>query len=189
MDNRISEIKSDLRKVSEDAKLIFGNFSAEQLNWQPAENAWSVGQCFEHLIKTNEQFYPEFEKIAAGTRKNTFWENLSPFTGMAGRFLVNAVSTDSKKAKAPSKKIVPASSVEADIIEQFARHVEDISQKIEACAQADRRKTVVTSPFLVVFTYTLEDAYTVLVEHSKRHFRQAQRVTEADGFPGSEFKL
>ncbi|MBA2335263.1 MAG: DinB family protein, partial [Blastocatellia bacterium] len=74
MDNRISEIKSDLRKVSEDAKLIFGNFSAEQLNWQPAENAWSVGQCFEHLIKTNEQFYPEFEKIAAGTRKNTFWE-------------------------------------------------------------------------------------------------------------------
>jgi hypothetical protein len=32
-------------------------------------------------------------------------------------------------------------------------------------------------------TYTLDDAYTVLVEHSKRHIRQAKRVMEAEGFP------
>jgi len=189
MDNRINEIKSDLRKVSEDARQTFGNFSAEQLNWKPSEIGWSVGQCFEHLIKTNEQFYPEFEKLSAGKRQNSFWESWSPFTGMAGRFLINAVSTDSKKAKAPSKKVVPGSNVEADIIERFARHIEEISQKIEACADSDRRKTVVTSPFLAVFTYSLEDVYTVLVEHTKRHFRQAKRVTETEGFPDSEFKV
>jgi len=189
MDNRISEVKSDLSRVAEDARQVFGNFSAEQLNWRPSENGWSVGQCFEHLIRTNEQFYPEFEKIASGTRKNTFWESLSPFTGMAGRFLVNAVSTDSKKAKAPSKKVVPEIHVEADIIQRFTSHIEEINQKIEACANADRRKTVVTSPFLAVFTYSLEDAYTVLVEHSKRHVRQAKRITEAEGFPAPALKL
>jgi hypothetical protein len=41
----------------------------------------------------------------------------------------------------------------------------------------------VSSPFLAVMTYTLDDAYTVLVEHSKRHIRQAKRVMEAEGFP------
>ena len=56
---------------------------------------------------------------------------------------------------------------------------------MEAIAGVDRKKTVVTSPFLVIFTYTLDDAYTVLVEHSKRHIRQAKRVMEADGFPAS----
>ena len=183
MDNRIESITCELRKVVEDAEETFGVLTAEQLNWKPAEKSWSVGQCFDHIIKTNHMFYPEFEKLAAGTRKNSLWENWSPFTGWGGRFLINAVSIDSKKAKAPSKRIVPPSEIEPDIIERFSRHVEEVNQKVEACAAADREKTVVTSPFLVVFTYKLDDAYTVLVEHTKRHFRQAQRVMEAEGFP------
>ena len=97
--------------------------------------------------------------------------------------MINAVSTDSKKAKAPSKRVVPPSAIEAGIMERFARHIDEVNQKIEACALADREKTVVTSPFLAVFTYKLDDAYTVLVEHTKRHFRQAKRVTETKGFP------
>nr|HRK52160.1 hypothetical protein [Pyrinomonadaceae bacterium] len=59
----------------------------------------------------------------------------------------------------------------------------EVNGKVEACAEADRQKTVVTSPFLAVFTYKLDDAFTVLIEHSKRHIRQAKRVMEADGFP------
>lgn len=183
MDDRISGIVSDLRKVSDDTLETFGGLSAEQLNWKPSANGWSVGQCFEHLIKTNLEFYPEFEKLAAGTRKNSFWENWSPLTGWGGRFLINAVSVDSKKAKAPSKRIVPPSDIEPDIIERFASNIKDVSQKVEACANADRQKTVVTSPFFAIFTYSLDDAFTVLVEHTRRHFRQAKRVTEADGFP------
>lgn len=183
MDERISKITSDLRKVSEDARQAFGLLSNEQLNWKPSENAWSVGQCFEHIIRTNEAFYPEMDKLASGTRRNSFWENWSPLTGWSGRFLINAVSIDAKKAKAPSKKIVPPGEIGPDIIDRFASHVDCVNQKIEACAGADRKKTIVTSPFLAIFTYTLDDGYTVLVEHTKRHFRQAKRVTETAGFP------
>lgn len=183
MNERITSITNDLLQVAADANEQFGPLSAAQLNWQPAESSWSVGQCFDHIIRTNEQFYPEFAKLAVGTRQNSFWENWSPFTGLGGRFLINAVSIDSKKAKAPSKKIVPPSEIGGDIIERFSVHITEVNQKVEACAEADRQKTVVTSPFLAVFTYTLDDAYTVLVEHTKRHFRQAKRVTEAEGFP------
>jgi hypothetical protein len=102
---------------------------------------------------------------------------------MGGRFLVNAVKEDSKKAKAPSKSIVPPSDVAADIVEQFTGHIEEVNTKLEKIAGADRQRTVVSSPFLSVMTYTLDDALTVLVEHSKRHLRQAKRVLEADGFP------
>ena len=183
MDERIAGIKSALKQVADDARANFGNLSSEQINWKPAEKSWSVGQCFEHIIKTNEQFYPEFEKMASGTRKNTFFQNYSPFTGMMGRFLIKAVSEDSKKAKAPSKDIVPPSDIDADIIERFASHIDEVGRKLDACASVDPKKTVVTSPFLAVFTYTLDDAYTVLVEHTKRHFRQAKRVVDADAFP------
>jgi hypothetical protein len=183
MDERIESITTDLSQVADDARAAFGALSVEQLNWKPAEKSWSIGQCFDHIIKTNHEFYPEFEKLAAGKRANTFWENWSPLTGWGGRFLINAVTIDSKKAKAPSKKIVPPSDIEADIIDQFARHLDEVNEKVIACAAADRQKTVVTSPFLKVLTYRLDDAYTVLVEHTKRHFRQAMRVNDAEGFP------
>ena len=72
-------MKQELAKFVEDAEAIagdiqktFGNFSAEQINWKPSADGWSVGQCFEHLIKTNSLFFPELEKIAGGERKNSF---------------------------------------------------------------------------------------------------------------------
>jgi len=184
MDERIRSVTEDLSQVAADARAMFGHLSPEQLNWKPAKDSWSVAQCFEHIIRTNLQFYPEFEKMAAGTRQNSFWENWSPLSGWGGRFLINAVTIDSKKAKAPSKDIVPPSQVDGDIIDRFAKHIEDVNRMVEACESVDRQKTVVTSPFLAVFTYRLDDAFTVLVEHTRRHFRQAARVAGADGFPG-----
>jgi hypothetical protein len=185
MDERITGITAAMKEVAEDTQATFGNLTSEQLNWKPGENCWSVAQCLEHIIKTNQEFYPEFEKLASGARKNSFLENYSPFSGFFGRFLIKAVSEDSKKAKAPSKRIVPPSDISPDIVSRFASHIDEVNRKIESCAGADRQKTVVTSPFLAVFTYKLDDAYTVLVEHTKRHFRQAKRVIETDGFPAS----
>ncbi len=183
MDERITQITSALTQVAVDARTGFGSFSADQLNWKPDENTWSVGQCLEHIIKTNEEFYPEFDKLAGGGRKNSFFESYSPLTGFFGRFLIKAVSDDSKKAKAPSKRIVPPSDIDADIISRFGTHIDEVNRKVDSCADVDRKKTVVTSPFLSVFTYTLDDAYTVLVEHTKRHLRQAKLVAEAERFP------
>ena len=185
MDERVNRVISDLEKAAADAKESFGAFSNEQLNWRPTEKAWSIGQCLDHIIRSNEAFDPQMEKLVSGTRKNSFWENVSPFTGWGGRFLIKAVSDDSKKAKAPSKKIVPPSSIEPDIVERFERHLTEVSGKVAACSSVDRKKTIVTSPFLAVFTYSLDDGLTVLVEHTKRHIRQAKRVAQAEGFPAA----
>lgn len=185
MDERIIYIITEMQKIAEDVTATFRHLTADQLNWKPGEKSWSIAQCLDHIIKTNAQFYPEFEKLASGNRKNTFWQNFSPLTGWGGRFLIKAVTEDSKKAKAPSKAIVPPSEVDADILNTFCNHIKEVNKKIESVAGADRKKTVVTSPFLAVFTYSLDDAYTVLVEHSRRHIRQAKRVVGAEGFPAA----
>ena len=79
MEDRINGITSYLRKVAADASETFSVLSAEQLNWK-SEQGWSVGQCFEHIVKANTEFYPEFEKLATGSRTNSFWETWSPFS-------------------------------------------------------------------------------------------------------------
>jgi hypothetical protein len=97
MDQRIAQITTDLKQVADETQALFGGLSSEQLNWKATADSWSIGQCLEHIIKTNEMFYPEFEKLASGTRKNSLIENYSPLSGFFGRFLIKAVSEDSKK--------------------------------------------------------------------------------------------
>jgi hypothetical protein len=179
----MNEVVSELEKITENTRTAFGGFSGEQINWKPSDEGWSVGQCFEHLIKTNELFYDELEKIAAGTRQNSFWENWSPFSGIGGRFLINSLKKDERKFKAPSQKIVPPSAVDEKIIEKFAAHQAELIEKIRRCEKADLQKTVITSPFVKVMTYRLADGLTVVVEHERRHFRQAERVTKLGNFP------
>jgi hypothetical protein len=45
------------------------------------------------------------------------------------------------------------------------------------------RRTVVTSPVTAVATYSLLDAYRIVVAHERKHFEQARRVTCVPGFP------
>lgn len=183
MDERVNGITTQLTAAADDARSAFGGLTPEQLNWKPSETGWSVGQCLEHIIKTNTEFYDDFDLIAKGGRTNSVWENWSPLTGLIGGFLIKTLANDAKKTKAPSKKIVPPSEIAADIVERFVAHHAELNDKIAATANVDWDKTVVTSPFLAIMTYRLSDGYRIVVEHSKRHIRQAKRVMKTDGFP------
>lgn len=175
-------LTDELNQISQSAQATFGNLSPEQINWKPAPEGWSIGQCFEHLIITNRMFYPELEKIESGERKNSFWESYSPFTAFFGRMLIKSLQKDERKYKT-STAATPPSDVQPDIIEQFAKHQTDLGEKIRAVAAADWKKTIVTSPFLKIATYDLTDGFNIIVEHERRHFRQAERVLQAEGFP------
>ena len=183
MNGELENLTSELQKISDDVQSKFGALSSEQINWRPSAEGWSAGQCFEHLIKTNQLFYGELDKIAGGARRNSFWENWSPLTSVGGKFLIKSLKSDARKFKAPTRKIVPPSEIEANIIEQFTEHQREVIEKIKRTESADWRKTVVTSPFMKLMTYSFADGLQVVLEHEKRHFRQAERVLQADGFP------
>lgn len=183
MNNQLDEIVDELQMISEKASETFGNLSKEQINWRPSETGWSIGQCLDHLIKSNDEFKPTFEKLKAGERKNSFWEKYSPLTGFFGNFLLNSLKNDAKKFKTPSKAIVPPGDIAADIVERFAKHQAEVIETVKSLEKIDMEKTVITSPFLKLMTYRLGKAYEIAVEHEKRHIRQAERVLQRDDFP------
>lgn len=183
MNNENSNIASELESISAAAQKIFGNLSAAQINWKPSAEGWSVGQCFEHLIKSNELFYDDLERIASGARRNSFLENYSPLSSFFGNLLINSLKKDARKFKAPTKKIVPPSEIDANIVELFAAHQAELIGKIKRTENADWRKTKITSPFMRLVTYKLSDGFQVIVEHEKRHVRQAERVLKMENFP------
>lgn len=182
MNENLSRVVDELGKISEDARTKFGGLSAEQVNWKPSPGEWSVGQCLEHLIKANELYFGEFDKLAAGTRRNSFWENWSPFTSLAGGFLIKSLKSEGRKVKT-IQKMTPPSEIDGGIVNKFVEHNAEMAERIKASQNADWEKTVVTSPFMSLITYRLSDGYEIVIEHEKRHIRQAERVTQMDGFP------
>lgn len=182
MANDTVSIENELTNIDADVRSSFGTMTAEQLNWKPAAESWSVAQCLEHLILSNKEMEPAVDAKIAGA-KNTFWENYSPFTGFIGGFMIKSLKNDSRKFKAPAKSIVPPSDVPADIVDQFSASQKEIIERMKSLAPLDWNQTVVTSPFMKIMTYTVKDGMDILIEHEKRHVRQAKRVVETEGFP------
>ena len=185
----MNEIISELEKISENARTTFGNLSAEQINWKPSAERWSVGQCFEHLIKINSAYFPQFESIIKGEKKQNFWETYSPFSGFFGNLLFKSLSPEAeRKLKAPKVATPSASNIQPTIIEDFVTHQAELAGQIRQTENLDAKKIIITSPFIKAITYSLFDTYRILVTHEKRHFEQAERVVQADGFPRLELR-
>jgi hypothetical protein len=182
--NDLAGLVGQLKPISEDARKGFGGLSGRQLNWKPRPEVWSVAQCFEHLIVTNEFFFPLLEKIRSGERKSSLWERVSPLSGFFGRMVVKSVASQGgRKFKAPKQLLPSSSEVEGQIIERFSEHQDELARRMTATKDLDLSRIVVTSPISGFVTYNLLDAYRIVVAHERRHFAQAGRLLESGAFP------
>jgi DinB family protein len=182
----LSDILAETEAISKNAQLTFGHLIAEQINWKPNAESWSVGQCFDHLITTNGTYFPQFDQIVEGKKRATLWESMPFLPGLFGRLLINSLKPDSmRKLKAPQVFHPASSNVDPQIISKFAANQNDLIRKIKGSAieVIDLEKVIITSPALKIMTYSLIDAYRIIVVHELRHFKQAQRVMESPGFP------
>jgi len=180
----LDALVEELGAITAEAREVFGGLDAAQLNWKPSAERWSVGQCFDHLIKTNSTFFRGMERIAAGTYKSSTWARVSPLSGFFGRMILRSLDpVKGRKSKAPRVFEPAKSDVDADVMERFASHQEELVRRMSATAGTDLRRTMVTSPVAAVATYSLLDAYRIVVAHERKHFEQARRVLEDAGFP------
>ena len=186
MNEQLEKLIRNAGTIIDDARSTFGKLSSAQLNWKPSAERWSVGQCFDHLINTNEGYLPIIESVRTGTKKTTFWERLPVLPGLVGSLLIKSLDPAStRRVKAP-KRFEPAhSNISATVIDDFAAQQNKIIAGMKATGHLDLGKIVITSPAVSAgfFTYSLLDAYRIIVFHEQRHFQQAKRVTDEGGFP------
>lgn len=183
----ILTICAELRTFVDEAKDAFGRMSSEQLNWKPADKKWSIAQCLDHLIVTHGLYFPLFEKLAADDLRQSFWEKTSPLSGFFGRFLIRSMDPENVKPVKTASKAYPSSSeIGADIVDRFVEHQQRLVGYLQNLPHdIDGKKTIITSPLMGLVTYSLDDTFTIMTHHCRRHLNQAKRVTESEGFPSS----
>jgi DinB superfamily len=181
----LAAVRAGLDDVARDAEVTFGGLDRRQLNWRPDATRWSVAQCFEHLITANRLIFQAADEALAGTQPRTIWQRLPVLPGLFGRMLITSQAPTAARKYTASPKAQPSTSdIAADIIRRF------VDQHRDAVAQAarlDERSasgTIMTSPFIRVITYSVLDAWRLVLAHDRRHVEQARRVTVAPGFPG-----
>jgi len=165
-------------------KKEFSGISLEQLNWKPAPESWSIGQCMDHLIVTDCLYFPAFKKIAENKFEMTSWQRWSPFGGLFGKLLVSQLQENAKRKVNTSKIFYPsASQIDAGIMDRFHKHLDSLLEYIGAFHNTDLDKTYIYSPVSKFITYSLRHAVTILVQHEHRHINQALRVKSKEEFP------
>lgn len=180
----MSEIIFNLEAISEDARKTFGALSAEQLNWKPNAESWSVGQCFEHLIVTNELYFPNIRKVIAGTHHNNFYSKIPFAVDLIAALMKNSLNPDQKRKMKTFKIFEPdASNISATIIEDFIENQQTLIEMAKAVKDLNIHQIKISEPVGAALNLRLDDAFEILAMHEKRHFKQAERVMEMESFP------
>jgi hypothetical protein len=184
VNEELPALQSEASAIAADAGRTFGPLSPEQLNWKRQAGQWSVAQCFEHLIKINAAYFPQLRRIEDGAYAPS-WRDHAPWLGrFFGSMILRAVQPASQRKFKAAKHVEPSTSaIDGDIIARFIAHQREVIQHMTLAGSRDLSAIVVTSAVAPVAFYSALDTFKILVAHERRHMAQAERVTNADGFP------
>jgi hypothetical protein len=178
-----TRILSDLDAADQRAQAVAGGLTPSQLNWRPHQNAWSVGQCVEHLRASNDVVLPAIADSLTN-RAPLAAEDITP--GWFGRwFLRNFIepSPQTIRARAP-KKIVPATQVDHQILDLFLASNQAARELVRRASEYDVNRIRYRNPFIPVLRFTVGTGLLIVSRHQHRHLLQAERVKQAADFPG-----
>lgn len=171
--NRLEEAKEKVKDSLE-------GISNEQLNYRPSPEKWSVGQCLDHLVVSDCLYFPALKKITGGKSSMSLWEKFSPLSGLFGKVLSSQIREIPTRGMNAPKVFNPSFSlIDMGIFERFYKHLDTLREYIALSANLDLDKIKLTSPVSVIITYSLRNAYLILVQHEHRHINQAIKVRES----------
>lgn len=179
----LAEVRAELDDIAREAPATFGGLDRRQLNWRPDETRWSIGQCFEHLLAANRLMLQAADDALDGARPRTVWQRVPVLPWLLGRALIRSQSPEATRTFTAAPQARPAADVAEDVIERFIVQHREAAARVTVLDERQAARTIMTSPFISVVTYSVFDGWRIIVAHDRRHMAQARRVVLSPGFP------
>ena len=164
------------------ANALAGALTPEQLNWKPAPDQWSVGQCLDHLYLGNQVYCLRWPRRLTVDRPRRCRRSR---LGWLGRWFVRTQidpSTQRRRGRAPGK-ITPAPRVDPSVLDRFVRSNDAARDLVRRASAYDVNRIRFVNPFVPLVRFTVGTGLEVVWRHQRRHLLQAERVTQSSGFP------
>jgi hypothetical protein len=175
-------LASELSANDQTAQALAARLTEDQLNWQPAPGSWSVGQCLEHLCRTNEAYLASIS-AALKEKPDSPVGQITP--GWFGRWFIRSFvepSPNSKRVSAPPK-IRPAARVDLAVLDRFLSGNKSCRELIVRTRSKDINRIRFWNPFVVGIRFTVGTGLEIITGHERRHLLQAERVLDSVNFP------
>jgi hypothetical protein len=166
---------AELSAADQRATALAKTLSAQELNWKPRPDEWSIGQCLEHLCVSNEVYLPPMADSLVGHPRSPV-QSITP--GWLGRWFIRTYiepSSKTRRRRAP-RKIAPTNHVDPSVLERFLRTNREARELVERAKNYDVNKIRFRNPFVPVIHFTVGTGLEVLSKHQQRHLLQAERV-------------
>jgi len=167
----------------ERALKIFSSLSEKQLNWKPAPDVWSVGECISHLVNSNNLYLNKIEKILSlntSSQEKDFYYKQSLF----GKLIAKGVDPAYVRKSKTFKVFFPDSSeINKDIIDEYVVSSKRFIEIAGRMRKIDLKRIKLSSPVNKLIRLNLGDPLIIIPKHDERHLNQAERVMSQKEFP------
>lgn len=169
--------------IDERVKEEFSLLNVRQLNWKSNDKSWSIGQCLDHLIVSNQRYFPILDGLVNKNHRMSFWERYNPLAKYTGKKMVESLGpTIIKPFQAPKLFAPSPKPIRATIVNDFLLHQDQLRKKVKSVEHIDPEKIFVSSPAAELITYSLKDCLLILNGHEERHILQAQKIMQSNSF-------
>lgn len=166
-----------LSEITATVESEFGILNEIQLNWKRDADSWSIAQCIDHIIVSNQKYFPVLESVAIEKHKMTFWEKNNPLTEYTGKQMIKTLGpVVIKNYQAPKLFLPSRSTYKLSIITDFIEHQQKLCTLLKKLIEPKYEKVIITSPVAALLTLKLSDALKIIVGHEERHLQQMIRI-------------
>jgi hypothetical protein len=163
---------------------VAGGLTDAQLNWCPAPDQWSVGQCLMHLATSTDAALPAIDRAIAQAREQG-WRRTRPARyGWFTRWMTRSMEPPPKRRMKTFKIFEPpAQSLRSeDVLRAVSDSRDRLLDRVRRSEELDVARTVVVSPVTRLFRMPLGGYFAFLAAHDRRHLHQARQVRAAPRF-------
>ncbi len=175
----ISDTESSLKDINE-----FQSLSENQLNWKPADGVWSIAECIDHLIVTNQLYFNEFEKQFSQKQVITDCSIAPVKNKFIGKFIIKSVDPNNLKKVKTFDVFKPSqSNYSIDLFKKFDDLQKGFINLLRSFNNLDLNKYIMSSPASKLIKENFCDVLEIIRLHDRRHINQAQRALNHNNFP------
>lgn len=180
----LARLRDEFQAVAAEAAAFAATLSDAQIAWKPAPDAWSIGECLNHLTATAQACMPKLDAaISAGIRASAYGEG--PFRyGWTDRLIAQASGPSSRWYLRSPRAFLPAPvRSRGEVLAAFHEVQDQLVDRLRRANGLHLVRVRVTSPVAPWRRFSLGAAFAVLAAHERRHLCQARRVAALPQFP------
>ena len=169
-----------LRTLIHQARNLAAGLDRETFNRRPAENAWSVAECLEHLNVSARLYLPVLTDAIDGAKRKP-GRRRQPGLTLLGRLIVWGMEPPPRRLSKTKtfERLEPARDLDPEyVLDEFEALHEELIVRMNEAGDLDLKRVKVRSVLDRRLRLSLGDWFAFLAAHGRRHLWQAERALE-----------